>query len=161
MTHTSLPTNQDVELRHAIRRPLAIWSILGYPVGVLVLTQGPGLGSAPAVSAVLGVGLILSSLPAMFLVWRFRGQLAQGTDAQLDERQVAIRDRAYLESYRIFVAAVLVVLLVVGIGSDIVDRAVTLTFDTLNWYVMGVVLLSLVLPSAVVAWREPNLPADR
>jgi len=99
-------------------------------------------------------------MSAMYLVWRFRGQLAQAADHQLDERQVAIRDRAYLDRYRLLAALVLGTLVGVAIVHDILGRTVTLGFDTINWYVMGFILISIALPSAVVAWREPDLPME-
>jgi len=68
-----------------------------------------------------------------------------------------VRDRAYLESYRVFVAVVLVGLLVVGIGSDVVDRPLLVDFDVVQPVLWAGILYGMLLPSAVVAWGEPDL----
>jgi hypothetical protein len=148
----------DIELPRRIRRPLAVVAVVGYPAAVFCWTIAQTwLGLAPPVGGIAGLALILGSLFAMWRIYAFRSHLAQAPDAQLDERQVQIRDRAYLDSYRIFVGVTLVALVLLGLVPGMVDKPLTLTFDVVNWFVTGAVLISLVLPSAVVAWREPDL----
>jgi hypothetical protein len=148
----------DIELPRRIRRPLAVVALVGYPAAVFCWTIGQTwLGLPPAIGGIAGLALILVTLFAMWRIYEFRSHLAQAPDAQLDERQVQIRDRAYLDSYRIFVGVTLVALVVAGLVPGILGRPLTLTFDVVNWFVMGGVLISLALPSAVVAWREPDL----
>jgi len=151
-------TAPDLELPRRVRRPLAVVAIIGYPAAVFFWTLAQSwLGLPPAVGGIAGLALILVSLFAMWRVYEFRSRLAQAPDAQLDERQVQVRDRAYLDSYRIFVAITLVALALAGIIPDLIDRPLALTYDVVNWFVMGGILISLALPSAVVAWREPDL----
>jgi len=152
--------NRDVELSRAVRRPLAVWSVIGYPLGAIALTNAATVGVPKVAAASFAVASIVAALVAMALVWRFRGQLAQQSDDALDERQLATRDRAYLESYRVLSGVLIFGLLVVGIASDVLDRPITLTFATTNWFMMGAILISVILPSAIVAWQEPDLPSD-
>lgn len=55
---------------------------------------------------------------------------------------------------------VLVALLAVAVLPDILDTPITLDYLTLQWFIMGAILTSVTLPSAVVAWGEPDLPMD-
>jgi len=109
------------------------------------------------VAGIIGLLIVPPTLFAMWRVYEFRSRLAQAPDGDLDERQIQIRDRAYLESYRIYVGVTLIGLVLAAIVPDIVDRPLVLTYDVVQWFVMGAILLSLVLPSAIVAWREPDL----
>ena len=150
--------DSDIELPRRVRRPLVVVAVVGYPAAVFSWTIAQTwLGLAPPIGGIAGLLIVLVSLYAMWRIYEFRSHLAQAPDAQLDERQVQVRDRAYLDSYRIFVGVTLVALVLLGLVPGMVERPLTLTFDVVNWFVMGAVLLSLVLPSAVVAWREPDL----
>jgi hypothetical protein len=55
---------------------------------------------------------------------------------------------------------VLLCLFAAGIAPDLLDRAIVWDTGTLQWYFYGALIISLVLPSAVVAWQEPNQPAE-
>lgn len=157
MSHLVADPGRIRELPRSSRRLLAALAVAGYPVAVLFLTQAPQLGVPAPVAggvALIGIGITLF---AMWRCYAFRGKLAQAPDDRLDEREIRIRDRAYLESYRLFVLAVLVALVAVAIIPDVLDRPITLDYATLNWFIMGAILVSLALPSAVVAWVEPDV----
>jgi hypothetical protein len=111
----------------------------------------------PAVAGVVGLVAILLTLFAIRRVYQFRSRLAQAPDAQLDERQLQIRDRAYVESYRIFVTVTIAALMVAGILPGLLDHPLTFDYTVANFFVVGAVILSIALPSAVVAWREPDV----
>jgi hypothetical protein len=83
--------------------------------------------------------------------------MAQAPDEQLDEREVAVRDRAYLESYRVFTGFTAVAVLLAAIAPDVLDRPIEYTFETVQPVFWGVLHYALVLPSAFVAWREPDI----
>lgn len=78
--------------------------------------------------------------------------LADIPDEFLDERQVAVRDRVYLHAYRLFAAAVLILLFALSI---IVDRH-TLTYEDMSGAMWAALGLSLGLPSAVLAWTTTD-----
>lgn len=157
---TAVPASHDPEFGRDRRRPLAVLSVVGYPAAVLVLTQVPSAGVPPAAAAAAAALIMLPTLFAMWRLYEFRGHMAQAPDHELDERQVRVRDRAYLESYRLFVLFVLLALFGVGVLPGLVGRPVTFDYMTIQWFIMGVVLLSLTLPSAVVGWQEPDLPVE-
>ncbi len=138
------------------RRALVLLVMVGYPVFVAAWLLPSALGIAGPgwvlTAAVLGLVIALGA----FSLYQFRRSMAQSPDALLDERQIAIRDRAYLESYRVLSVIVLFGLLLAGILPDLLDRPIALTYDTVQPIIWGLLLYSLILPSAVVAWREPD-----
>jgi hypothetical protein len=165
-TMTTTNTNGDAlgfaapETSRPIRRALVGAALAGYPVFVAAWVGLPALGVTgipwAIVVGALGLGVILAATS----LYQFRRRMAQSPDRDLDERQIAIRDRAYLVSYRVFCAIVLVGLLVVGILPDVLDRPLALTFETVQPLFWGAFLYSIILPSAAVAWQEPDLPAE-
>ncbi|HYO43286.1 MAG TPA: hypothetical protein VES19_08825 [Candidatus Limnocylindrales bacterium] len=148
------------ELRRPVRKMLVLVAMLGYPVFVLAWVGLPAAGMTGIAWAVtvgaLGLGVILAAMA----LYQFRRSMAQAPDAQLDERQIRVRDRAYLEAYRVFALIVLLVLLVGGIASDVLEPPITLTYDVVQPLVWGALLYSMFLPSAVVAWQERDLPGE-
>ena len=147
------------ELSLTVRRALVFVALAGYPLFVaawLVLRDVlPGIAWA-AVVAILGLAVLLSA----YALYAFRRSMAQAPDDQLDERQVRVRDRAYLDSYRVFSALTLLGLLLFGILPDVLDRPLEVTYETVQPLLWGALLYSLVLPSAFVAWAEPELPVE-
>jgi uncharacterized membrane protein len=78
-------------------------------------------------------------------------------DAELDERMVQIRNAAFRTAFRIFAVVAL-------IGWIVAMAAIQLQPNyegSLNAYLifLGVALLASTLPTAIVAWREPD-PAE-
>jgi hypothetical protein len=143
-----------------VRRLLVLVALLGYP---LFVGAWAGLGGdrIPVLAWGLMVGLLGAGvLGASWALYRFRRAMAQAPNAMLDERQVAVRDRAYLDAYRLFTSITLLVLVVAAIGADLADVSVELSFEVLQPIIWGTILYAIVLPSAVVAWREPDLAAD-
>jgi hypothetical protein len=143
-----------------VRRAIVLAGMAGYPAFVAAWVGLPRLGVtgipwAIAV-AVLGLGVLFASMA----LYQFRRAMAQAPDTQLDERQIRVRDRAYLDAYRVFALLVMVVLVVGGIAADALDQRVELTFDLVQPLIWGAILYGMILPSAAVAWREPDLPGE-
>jgi hypothetical protein len=134
--------------------------MVGFP---LLLAAWFGLSALglPGVAWVLAVGaIVVSLLVTDYALWAFRNSLAQAPDEQLDEREVAVRDRAYLESYRLFTTLTAMGVLLVAIAPDVLDRPIEYTFETVQPVFWGVLHYAIVLPSALVAWREPDIDAQ-
>jgi hypothetical protein len=137
---------------------MAIIAIAGYPLALATwLFLGPKLESFPSLGAILGLAILAVTMFAMYQLYLFRSKMAQAPDEMLDERQRQVRDRAYVDSYRWFVLITLLTLVAVSLLPTLFDAPISLTFEVANWFIVGVVLISIVLPSAVVAWREPDL----
>ncbi|HEX5829301.1 MAG TPA: hypothetical protein VFY23_17365 [Candidatus Limnocylindrales bacterium] len=156
----STSRDADAELRRPVRRLLVLVAMLGYPLLVVAWLGLPaaGITGLPWAIAVGAIGLAV--LMASFTLYQFRRSMAQSPDAMLDERQVRVRDRAYLVAYQAFAGMTLIVLLLLGIGADALDAPVTLTYDVIQPLIWGAILYGMVLPSAVVAWQEPDLDGE-
>jgi len=108
----------------------------------------------------LNVGIVVMIAAALsWWVLRVSVRLvADLPDRFLDERQRAIRDRAYLGAYRIY-ASIIGGLATIGLVAFIFaseNDAVTLTttWNQAMGGVLFVLVIASVLPSMVVAWRE-------
>ena len=81
--------------------------------------------------------------------------VADATDFTLDERLVAVRNAAYLTSYRVLCAALSVVLILLYIGAD--GLAWELAPRHLHALLWATLLLGAVLPTAVVSWTQKEV----
>ncbi|MBU6245183.1 MAG: hypothetical protein KGP12_08220 [Actinomycetales bacterium] len=125
------------------------------------------LGIVPAY-AVAGsiVGILVTGL-AWLAWWLLRlstRTIADLPDRFLDERQRLLRDRSYLDAYRIYAGliACLATVALVAFVAVSQDDAVQLviTWPQAFGLVMFMITLAAVLPSMVVAWREQGEPAE-
>ncbi len=80
--------------------------------------------------------------------------IADSPDELLDERQIALRDRSYLHSYRIISSVFAIALVALFIRIDLSESA----FEISNWWGTGtwfsLIMLMAGLPSMVVAWLD-------
>jgi hypothetical protein len=100
-------------------------------------------------AAVLSLAGGLAWFPVYFLLRHHVQEAADLPDEQLDEREISLRDRSYLEAYRLLGGAIAVSLLV-AIVDDAVDAAVVGSW--LN-PLAAILLLSAALPNIVMAVR--------
>ena len=128
-------------------------------VGLMLLSCGAvhaaGFTAGHAV-AVLSIAGGLAWFPVYFLLRRHVQEAADLPDEWLDEREIGLRDRSYLEAYRLLGGAVAVSLLV-AIVDDAVDAGVMTSW--LN-PLAALLLLSAVLPSMILAMRTAGLGQD-
>lgn len=80
--------------------------------------------------------------------------IADSPDELLDERQIALRDRSYLHSYRIISSVFALALVALFIRIDLSET----TFEISDWWGTGtwfsLIMLMAGLPSMVVAWLD-------
>jgi len=105
-------------------------------------------------------------LGALVLGWMLRAVvrgIADLSDSVIDERQLALRDRAYRSAYRIAGGTVHSVLIGARLAADIIAPAVAFqgVSAAVAAWIMSELLLMLAtlfvfLPSAVLAWRTPD-----
>ena len=114
-----------------------------------------GLSLAATLTLIVGVGLWMLLRVAVRTI-------ADLPDEYLDERLAQVRDRSYLESYRVFATVAILVpmagmlwFIVTGSAPDAVDITVSMDhFQAVFWLFLG---LSMSLPSIVVALRESDI----
>ena len=100
---------------------------------------------------------VLSQLGLWFLLDQATRGVLQHDPGDLDERQRAVRDRAYRRAYRVVQVALVAFLAVAWAAGP---RLVSLSAS--HWLVVltGLAWATLVLPTVVVAWTEPVDPDD-
>ena len=125
---------------------------LGY-LGIAVGSPEPrGVELATALLRIAGL------LGAVLLFLSGYGQLSQKAETELDEREVAIRNRAYVLTHQIMVAVLFLGFFWVSIANK------------LGWWLPGASdaadmitafgLGSMALPAAILAWRDRPLPEE-
>lgn len=158
---------QRFATRRARRRLVIAWStvlVLG-----TVLTLAGRLQDAldPAfVIDGIGVKFFTDPLP-LFLVagalgWVVRTavrRVADLPDEDIDERQIALRDRTYLVAYRILATTVAWLLLAAWIVAD--ASATRIVSSSVADWIMSdalffIITLMMFLPSAILAWYAPD-----
>jgi hypothetical protein len=144
----------------SLRRVLVVGVLAGYPLFVAAWVGLPELGVTGLVWTIVVAGLGLGVMLGALGLYQFQASMAHVPDAQLDERQIGIRDRAYLVSYRILATLMLLGIFAFSIAPDVLDRPLAVTFETMQPLMWGALLYSLILPSAVIAWQEPDLPGE-
>ncbi len=153
--------------RSARRRLTVAWSVAVVATAVLPLAMRLQDALGPAV-VVDGIGLKLVADPiagfaiASVIGWVLRTAVRRVPDLpdeEIDERQVALRDRTYLIAYRIL--AVMVAWLVLAayiVGDASATRVVS--SSVADWIMADAMFLIIplvaFLPSAVLAWYAPD-----
>jgi len=124
-------------------------------IGAVALSFWLGHSLIATLILIVGVGLWMLLRVAVRTI-------ADLPDEYLDERLAQVRDRSYLESYRLFATVAIVVpmvgmlwFIISGSAPDAVDLTVTIDqFQAVFWLFLG---LSLSLPSIVLALRESDI----
>ena len=146
----------------ASRRTRRIWvalAFLGFPlvnVGYLGLVQ-PGRLST-TVWAPIAIVLFASTLAGVFAIYGYARDRASMT-ADLDEREQRIRDQAWIRAYG-FLSAVVVVAVAIPILVASSSGPVTVGMDVLGPIAIALGLYLPILPSAMLAWAEPDVVAE-
>lgn len=141
---------------------------------LLVLAEYAGLLAYPVASILAGsawwlllalVGLVAIVLIHSQLLVRFTQRIADREDAELDERQTAVRDNAHRTAYQILGAAIIVGLVLVQMltTGPLSDKPWTpqISIQGIVAPVLATILwMYISLPTAVIAWTEPDPEPD-
>ena len=147
-------------LSQRTRRIVAVATLTGLPA--MYAWSSFWLGTSVS-NVIWGpVSFVLIGLTAVgaIVLYRFVRDRADLGARTLDERQRQLRDRAWALSYGVLATAVVIAvaiaaLLVLGLG-----REVTLDPNLMTALAICIGTLIPVLPVAVLAWLEPDLPED-
>ena len=141
------------------RRTLALLAFIGIPLQYLgyVALVANGIVS-PALWAPVTVALFsMTFIGYVGVVGFARGRAEMSAD--LDERQSQVRDRALSLAYGVVTTAVVAVLAGVALYTSFVGP-ITLDMTSLTPILIAIGLYLPILPSAVLAWIEPDLPNE-
>lgn len=135
-------------------RPRAIIAAMYgfYAVGAILHLGQDALGGA--VAAIAGLLLMVAAGGCFMLLYRSDfWRRGHAPDTQLDERELGLRNRAYLAAYQgvatLFLLAVIYLAFAVDHGLWLPTK-----FEQASTLVWGVILLTVSLPAAVLAWTE-------
>lgn len=147
-------------VRRSIRRLVVLGTFLGYPltfIGYSALVEHGALSRAVwAPIAVALMSLTIFGSAATYVYSRDRAAYV----AHLDEREAALRDRAWALSDRTLSSFIALGGLCWAVYVVIVGP-LTIGADALPQATIGVALYLTILPSSVLAWIEPEpLPED-
>ncbi len=131
------------------------WMILAmygaYPAGLLLLEARDRL---PA--AVAGLALVTLSFVLAFRLWRSPWwRPGNAPEAELDERERALRNRAYQRAYMILATGALLALTYVQLAFDSDDRLrwwLPASYEEASRLFWGAFLVAITLPAALLAW---------
>lgn len=125
---------------------------------VSLLARSPWFDATAGTVASALVTIAASLSLAVFAVRNYRAAQAIGDDADgnLDERQLALRNRTYLDAYRIVGAVVVTWSCYLSIAAD--SKRLWFPSDRYTWLVIfeGTLILAILTPSVLLTWREPD-----
>ena len=138
------------------RRIVAVVTLLGLPAMFAwstfwLGTTVPSLLWGPVSFVLIGMTIVGS-----FVLYRYVRDRADMPGRRLDERERALRDRAWILSYQVLSAVVVAGAVISGLAVFGFGRPVTLDAGLVNALVLCVGVLLPVLPAAALAWNEPD-----
>jgi dipeptide/tripeptide permease len=152
------PEDERVAPPVMVRRAAAVVAVAAYPA-VLLLGEAD-IGAFEGLGVVAYVALATVMVALWFLsvavVYEFRRRLANAPDEQLDERERAVRDEAYLIAYRILGGAITVVTVLYLAVVPMITGSREMSVDLALHTMFSLLMAAAVLPSAVVAWRDTD-----
>ena len=149
-------------LNRTHRQRLVIGLYLGYALIVAFWTLSSQLKNPwPMAFVVISAAGIFYAFRELVIRHGF-WVLANAPDTDLDERQVKARDNAYRLSYALFSSLAALGILYWYLATDAKKLGLWLpsTSNELNAVFWGVWLLMVSLPTAVLAWTEPDPVRD-
>lgn len=141
------------ELGRASRRTLVVLVYSAYAVtGVIIASGQLDATIMPSIQAVIAGILAWTGvwiLSRMSRHWRW----GQAPDEMLDEREIAVRLRAYYLAYVLFNASVFLSLVALSFLVDL-NRLSSFSYAQVSVILWGVFMVGWTLPSAVLAWID-------
>jgi hypothetical protein len=167
MRHSTIMTNPALVLWHSLpqlsrraRRLAVIAAFTGYPllcVGYANLVQPGRLSST--LWAPIAIVLFSATLVGVVAVYGYARNRAS-MEADLDERQRQVRDQAWIDAYKVLLGVVWLVIAGFTVATQVVGAPVTIDGQTLALVIPAAAVYLPLLPSATLAWSEPDLPAE-
>lgn len=146
-------------LPRTTRRLLVVETFLGYPLLVvgytfLVLTERVPV----SLWAPVAIALMVLSLVGVAIVYSWARPRADSS-ARLDERQRAMLDRAHVIGYGVLGTVITLLSGALALVASF-DGPILVTMGGLTPFLLAMGLYLPILPSAILAWIEPDPTAD-
>jgi hypothetical protein len=161
MTDTSPWYGRKLDrLSRRSRRIVAAVTLLGLPTMYLWSSFWMGTGVPNILWGPISFVLIGFTLVGAFVMYRYVRDRADMPGNQLDERERQLRDRAWILSYQVLAAVVVLAVGVIAVAVLGFERVVTLDASIVGAAALSVGVLLPVLPAAALAWIEPDPLAE-
>lgn len=158
MQQTSRPFSFGASFRTAGSRRGAVLGLYagyaGLAACLVALAARPEPYAARLLLAALAVLLLLVVIVCVAGVQALGRAIADDADHALDERQLALRNAAYLGAYRVVAALCVLGALYLAAAAD-AGLPLPESLAARIAAAWGVCILCLTLPSAILAWNEP------
>ena len=160
MTRTHGPGARVQHLSQRTRRVVAIAALGGLPAmyawsSFWMGTTVPTIAWGPVTFLLIGATVVGS-----FVLYGYTRNRADIPGRNLDERERLLRDRAWILSYQVLSAVVVAAVAVAAIAVLVIGRQVVLDAGLVGAAALCVGVLLPLLPTAALAWIEPDVPAD-
>ena len=147
---------------NASRRTRRLWviaALTGYPLMTVGYALLVPTGRASSVLwAPIAIALFTATLAGVVAIYGYARDRASMT-ADLDERQQRVRDQAWIAAYGLLSAVVVAIVLFLALIASF-GGPVTIGMDVLGPVGICLGLYLPILPSAMLAWSDPDLPLD-
>ena len=156
----STTTTSRIEyLPRSRRRALVAIALAGYPVAVAALAVLKHTSLNRWLILAVFLLLLLPTVITLLVGYRYARGRIDGRRARLDERDLALRQQAYALSHRVLAAILIVATAVTEIY---LTSGNTLRFDANTFWPITtwVIVYIPALPALMLAWIEPDQPAD-
>ena len=152
-------TSRVEYLPRSRRRLLVAVALVGYPVAVAALVGLKHTGLNRWLILAVFLLLLLPTLAALAVGYRYARGRIDGRRARLDERDLSLRQQAYALSHRVLAA---ILIGATAITEIYLTSGNTLRLDANSFWpaVMWVIVYLPALPSLMLAWIETDQPAD-
>jgi len=152
-------TSKVEYLPRSRRRLLVAVALAGYPLAVAVLAGLKHTSLNPWLILALFLLLLLPTVAALGVGYRYARGRIDGRCARLDERDIALRQQAYALSHRVL-AAILIAATAITFIYLSSGNTLKLDANTVLPVTMWVIVYVPALPSLMLAWIETDQPAD-
>ncbi len=148
-------------LSRRTRRIIAAATLLGLPAmyvwsTIMAGTSVPSVAWGPVTFLLIGI-----TIAGSFILYRFIQHRADRPGAGLDERQRQLRDQAWILSYQILAAVVIVAVAIAAVSVLGFDRPIAIDANLASAVAISVGVLLPILPIAALAAIEPDPPAEQ
>lgn len=141
------------------RRVICIATMAGLPAMFGWYAFWHGTGASSLLWGPVSFLLILVTLVGALILYSFVRDRSN-RDARLDERQLQLRDRAWILCYEFLSVLVVSTVLILGVLVLGLGKTVTLDGSTVTALVICAGVLIPLLPVAALAWVEPDPPGE-
>ncbi len=142
------------------RRIIAVATLLGMPAAFAWSTYWLTTGVTNLLWGPITFVLFGATIWGAVMLYAFVRRRADLPAPDLDERQRHLRDQAWILSYQVLSTVVILGVAWAGLAVWLFDKPVTIDAGLANALVLSIAVLLPVLPTAALAWIEPDPIAE-